>query len=126
MYGFGNPVDALYTYGKYVRNVHAKDGLPPTDPRRIGKEVNIGEGHVDFEKVFSLPDRTIYKSNYPVNMLTNFVADTELAQGLAGNNVAVNSDLCVSKNADFNTIQFGCTTDSNLIKAGSKVYLFGI
>ena len=81
---------------------------------------------MDFEKVFSLPDRTIYKSNYPVNMLTNFVADTELAQGLAGNNVAVNSDLCVSKNADFNTIQFGCTTDSNLIKAGSKVYLFGI
>lgn len=54
MYGFGNPVDALYTYGKYVRNVHAKDGLPPTDPRKIGKEVNIGEGHVDFEKVFSM------------------------------------------------------------------------
>lgn len=54
MYGFGNPVDALYTYGKYVRNMHAKDGLPPTDPKKIGKEVNIGEGHVDFEKVFSM------------------------------------------------------------------------
>lgn len=54
MYGFGNPVDALYTYGKYVRNMHAKDGLPPTDPKKLGKEVNIGEGHVDFEKVFSM------------------------------------------------------------------------
>ncbi len=54
MYGFGNPVDALYTFGPYVRNMHAKDGLPPTDPRRLGKEVNIGDGHVDFEKVFSM------------------------------------------------------------------------
>ena len=54
MYGFGNPVDALYTYGKYVRNMHAKDGLPPTDPRKIGKEVNIGTGHVDFDKVFDM------------------------------------------------------------------------
>ena len=54
MYGFGNPVDAIYTFGKYIRNMHAKDGLPPTDPRKLGKEVNIGEGHVDFEKVFSM------------------------------------------------------------------------
>ena len=81
---------------------------------------------VDFEKVISLPDRTIYKSSYPVGVLTNFIADTELAQGLAGNNVAANSDICVSKNTDFNTIQFGSANDSNLIKAGSKVYLFGI
>lgn len=81
---------------------------------------------IDFEKLLSLPDRTIYKSNYPINMLTNFVADTELAQGLAGNNVAVNSDLCVSNNTELNTIQFGCANDNNLIKTGSKVYLFGI
>ena len=54
MYGFGNPVDAIYTFGKYIRNMHAKDGLPPTDPRKLGKEVNIGEGHVDFDKVFSM------------------------------------------------------------------------
>lgn len=81
---------------------------------------------MDFEKVFSLPDRTIYKSSYPVNMLLNFSADTELAQGLVANNVAVNSDLSVSNNADFNTIQFGCANDNNLIKSGSKVYLFGI
>lgn len=81
---------------------------------------------MDFEKVFTLPDKTIYKSSYPVNVLTNFVDDTELAQGLAGNNVAVNSDLCISNNADFNVIQFGCANDGNLIKSGSKVYLFGI
>ncbi len=52
MYGYGNPVDAVYTFGKYVRNVHAKDGLPPTEANKLGKETVIGEGYVDFEKVF--------------------------------------------------------------------------
>lgn len=54
MYGFGNPVDAVYTFGAYVRNLHAKDGLPPTEPGKLGKEVPIGTGFVDFKKVFSL------------------------------------------------------------------------
>ena len=53
MYGYGNPRDAVYTLGKYVRNVHAKDGLPPTEPYKIGQEVPIGEGFVDFERVFA-------------------------------------------------------------------------
>ena len=54
LYGYGNPVDAVYTFGKYVRNMHAKDGLPPTDPRRLGREVEIGTGHVDFDRVFKM------------------------------------------------------------------------
>lgn len=54
MYGLGNPVDALYTFGKYVRNCHFKDGLPPTNPDEIGKEVILGEGYVDFVKVIKL------------------------------------------------------------------------
>ncbi len=53
MYGFGNPVDAVYTFGKYVRNVHAKDGFPPTEPDKLGKEVALGTGYVDFEKVLT-------------------------------------------------------------------------
>ena len=54
LYGYGNPVDAAYTFGKYVRNMHAKDALPPRDPRKLGKEVEIGTGFVDFDKVFRL------------------------------------------------------------------------
>ena len=54
MYGYGNPVDAVYTFGKYVRNMHAKDGFPPTGGRIMGKEAEIGEGFVDFRKVFSM------------------------------------------------------------------------
>lgn len=52
LYGMGNPVDALDVIGKLVRGMHAKDGLFPTDPRRLGKEVPIGQGKVDFPVLF--------------------------------------------------------------------------
>ena len=52
LYGYGNPVDAIYTFGRHIRNMHAKDGLPPTDPRLLGREVTIGTGYVDFDRVF--------------------------------------------------------------------------
>ena len=54
MYGYGNPCEAVMTLGQYVRNVHAKDGVPPTDPYKIGAEKALGEGVVDFKKVFTL------------------------------------------------------------------------
>ena len=46
LYGRGNPVDALDVFGKHVRNVHAKDGLYPTDPMKLGREVKVGTGRV--------------------------------------------------------------------------------
>ena len=52
MYGYANPVDALYTIGKYVRNIHGKDGLPPTSAKFLGKETAVGEGKVDFYNMF--------------------------------------------------------------------------
>jgi L-ribulose-5-phosphate 3-epimerase len=48
LYGKGNPVDALDVIGKYVRGLHAKDGMFPTDPDHLGEEVAIGRGKVDF------------------------------------------------------------------------------
>lgn len=48
LYGKANPVDALDVFGPYVRSVHAKDGLYPTDPYRLGEEVKIGQGKVRF------------------------------------------------------------------------------
>ena len=54
MYGYGNPCEAIMTLGKYIRNVHAKDGIPPTDPYKIGEEKPLGKGIVDFKRVFSL------------------------------------------------------------------------
>jgi len=51
LYGKGNPMDALDVIGHLVRGIHAKDGLFPTDPRRLGKEVPIGEGKADFPRL---------------------------------------------------------------------------
>lgn len=48
LYGKANPVDALDVFGKYVRNLHAKDGKYPTDGKNLGAETKIGEGKVDF------------------------------------------------------------------------------
>jgi sugar phosphate isomerase/epimerase len=48
LYGKANPVDALDVFGKYVRGVHAKDGLYPTTGSELGKEVPLGEGKVNF------------------------------------------------------------------------------
>jgi sugar phosphate isomerase/epimerase len=61
LYGTGNPVDALEVVGTLVRGVHAKDGLFPTDPKRLGKEVPIGEGKVDFPKVIQRLKELGYK-----------------------------------------------------------------
>ncbi len=48
LYGKANPADAVDLFGPYVQSVHAKDGLYPTDPKKLGAEVPIGQGKVDF------------------------------------------------------------------------------
>lgn len=53
LYGKANPVDAIDIIGPHVKSVHAKDGKWPTNPMKLGKEVLIGTGCVDFPKVFS-------------------------------------------------------------------------
>jgi L-ribulose-5-phosphate 3-epimerase len=53
LYGKANPVDAVDILGPHIRSVHAKDGRWPTDPSKLGEEVLIGSGLVDFKKVFS-------------------------------------------------------------------------
>ena len=53
LYGKANPVDAVDILGPHVRSVHAKDGRWPTDPSKLGEEVMIGKGLVDFKKVFT-------------------------------------------------------------------------
>jgi L-ribulose-5-phosphate 3-epimerase len=51
LYGKGEPIGALDVVGARVRGLHAKDGLYPTDPRKLGKEVPIGQGRVNFQEL---------------------------------------------------------------------------
>lgn len=48
MYGYGNPLDALDVFGKFVRNIHAKDGVCPHNGRKLGAETPIGKGGVNY------------------------------------------------------------------------------
>lgn len=51
LYGKANPVDAIETLGRYIKGMHAKDGLWPTGTRELGQEVPIGAGKVDFPRI---------------------------------------------------------------------------
>jgi sugar phosphate isomerase/epimerase len=53
LYGKADPVDAIEILGPYIQGVHAKDGLWPSDPRNLGKEVPIGQGKVDFPRIIN-------------------------------------------------------------------------
>ena len=53
LYGRANPVDALAVFGKFVRNIHAKDGCYPTNGHSLGEEKRLGEGMVDFRALFT-------------------------------------------------------------------------
>jgi L-ribulose-5-phosphate 3-epimerase len=53
LYGKANPVDAIELLGPYIQGIHAKDGLWPTNPRKLGEEVPIGQGKVDFQRIIA-------------------------------------------------------------------------
>lgn len=52
LYGRANPVDALDVFGRFVRNIHAKDGKYPTNGHDLGEQTRLGEGKVDFRAFF--------------------------------------------------------------------------
>ncbi len=54
LYGKANPCDALLVFGTYVRGVHGKDGMYPTDGKHLGREVPLGEGLVDYPRFISM------------------------------------------------------------------------
>ena len=60
MYGKANPLDAVKMFGPLIKEFHAKDGLYPTSPYELGKEVNIPEGEVDFPEII----RKLKKQNF--------------------------------------------------------------
>ena len=62
LYGKSNPVDALDVFGKYVRNLHAKDGCYPTNGHDLGTETTIGEGKVNFYALFQKLHELHYNS----------------------------------------------------------------
>jgi len=62
LYGKANPIDAVDILGPHIQGVHAKDGLYPTDPEKLGQEVPIGEGKVNFPVLIEKLKKIGYKN----------------------------------------------------------------
>jgi sugar phosphate isomerase/epimerase len=62
LYGKANPVDAVELLGPHIMGIHAKDGLYPTNPKQLGREVAIGQGKVDFPKLIELLKKAGYQN----------------------------------------------------------------
>ena len=71
LYGKANPVDALKVLGSHVQAMHAKDGRWPTDPDKLGQEVLIGQGEVDFSKVLTALHAVGYKGAVSIERETS-------------------------------------------------------
>lgn len=54
LYGMGNPLDAAEMFGSLVRGVHGKDGLYPTDPHKLGREMPLMQGKVNFPELLKI------------------------------------------------------------------------
>ena len=64
LYGKSSAVDSVKIFGKYVRNLHLKDGNFPTDPYNLGKETPLGEGSVNVPEVLKLLKECGYTGPY--------------------------------------------------------------
>ena len=71
LYGKANPVDAVDILGPHVRSIHAKDGRWPTDPSKLGEEVLIGKGLVNFREVFTKLHRIGYTGTVTIERETS-------------------------------------------------------
>jgi sugar phosphate isomerase/epimerase len=66
LYGKADPVEAVDVLGPLVQGVHAKDGLYPTDPKKLGEEVPIGTGKVRFPEVIAKLKKFGYKNSLTI------------------------------------------------------------
>ncbi len=66
MYGKANSLDGLKVLGKYIKSFHAKDGLYPTDPYGLGKEVLIPNGEVNFPGIISFLKKMNFRGNITI------------------------------------------------------------
>lgn len=83
MYGLGNPADAAYTLGSYIKSVHVKDGLPPVKVGELGKETEFMEGFVDFPRVFSILKQNGFDGPYIIEReISDASSEIQIAQTL--------------------------------------------
>jgi L-ribulose-5-phosphate 3-epimerase len=71
LYDTANPVDALDVVGAHVQGTHMKDGLLPTNPNQLGREVLIGQGMVNFAGVIQKLRKLDYRGALTIERETS-------------------------------------------------------
>ncbi len=66
LYGKGNAADAVLVFGKYIRDVHIKDGFYPTDGKNLGRECPAGEGLANFPLVLERLKKAGYQGPFTI------------------------------------------------------------
>ncbi len=61
LYGLDDPPRALGRLLDRVTSLHVKDGLPPEDPRHLGREVPLGEGRAQVRECLRLLDKAGFR-----------------------------------------------------------------
>lgn len=71
LYGTANPVDGLDVIGKYVKSLHAKDGIYTTNPKELGTETPIGKGKTNFPAVIRKLKEINFKGHITIERETS-------------------------------------------------------
>ncbi len=85
LYGKANPVDAVEILGQYVRDVHAKDGLYPTDGRHLGKETPLAQGGVNFPALLAALKKAGYDG--PLTIEREISGDQQIKDIIEGKRI---------------------------------------
>ena len=56
LYDRGDPIDALHTLSKRLKQVHIKDAIRTKKPGEWGQEVPVGTGEVEWKEFFNTLD----------------------------------------------------------------------
>lgn len=66
LYDRGDPIDALYTLGKRIKQCHIKDAVRTKTPGQWGEEVPVGTGEVDWKGFFKALDDLRFAGFCPI------------------------------------------------------------
>jgi sugar phosphate isomerase/epimerase len=81
LYGSDDPLHALDVLGDFIIGFHCKDGLPPEEEGKLGREVPLGKGKVDFPKLLAKLNDLGYSG--PLTIEREFVDEAQQEQDVA-------------------------------------------
>jgi sugar phosphate isomerase/epimerase len=89
LYNKGDPIKALRTLGRWIRQVHVKDAVKTKTPGTWGEEVPVGTGEVNWQAFFAALRDLKFSGYYVIEREagTQRVADIRAAKLVVERNI---------------------------------------